>query len=246
MIKKVFRWLYIFWAFTWFLIGFFLIFPLVFILIQIPKWHKYYFPLSKAWAALFYTMNFLSLKIHWEFTPDPKKVYIYCPNHFSFMDIPILTRTMPAFFVFVGLHNLKKIPLFGYMYSKIHITIDRSGMRDRYHTYQRSKEALENGKNIVIFPEGGIWAEDFPKVAPFKDGPFRLAVEQNIEIIPVTIPFNYRILPISELGKFKWHHSEIVFHKPISPVVYSVKNLKPFKEKVFQIIQSKLNEYHKI
>ena len=75
-------------------------------------------------------------------------------------------------------------------------------------------EAIDEGKNLVIFPEGGIITLKDPVMAKFKDGAFRVAIEKQIAIVPVTIPFNWIILPPDEF-LLRWHPLKVIFHEPI-------------------------------
>jgi 1-acyl-sn-glycerol-3-phosphate acyltransferase len=234
---RVLRFFYLLWLIFWFCFGFFLVFPAFWWIIQRKKRHPYYHPLSRFWARLFYVMMCLPVKVQWEFEPDKNQTYIFCPNHFSFMDIPLLTLTIPSFFVFVGLHNLEKVPWFGYMYRNIHIPVNRGSLKSRYQTYLKTKEALQEGKNVVMFPEGGIWASDFPHMGAFKDGAFKIAIETQTPIVPVSIPYNWKIIPSLQFWKLAWHPSEIVFHQPILPQDISLDDLKT---QTFQVIEKKL------
>jgi len=238
--KKIIHGLYIVWVAFWFLAIFLLIYPFIFIIIQNKKWHYLYFYITRFWGIAFYAICGLSVKSTWQFKPDKNQTYIYCPNHFSYLDIPLMTWVMPRFFIFVGLHDLENIPLFGYMYKNIHITVNRGSLRNRYLTYQRCKEAIDEKKNLVIFPEGGIWSEDFPHIAPFKEGPFRVAIEKQIPIVPVTIPYNWVIMPLMEYKKFKRHRSEVIFHTPIETKGLTLKDIEQIKESCFETIDREL------
>ncbi len=240
---KLFRWIYFLWISFWFILGFLLIYPFILVIIQRKAWHKYYYHLTYFWAYLFYTMIFVPVKRTWHFKPNRRQPYVFCPNHFSYMDIPLLTLTMPSFFIFVGLHNLQTIPLFGYMYRKIHITVDRSNLRDRYRTFQRAKQALKEGKNLVIFPEGGIWSEHFPELAKFKDGPFRVAIEQQVPIIPVTIPYNWKLMPLFDFSRLRWHRQEVIYHAPIDTQGLTLEDIPQIKQETYRVIQGQLNSH---
>lgn len=240
--KKTFQYIFFGWMAFWFILGFLLIFPFVWLIIQRKQWHKYYFYFSKAWGYLFYTMCFLPVKTVWHFKPEKKQVYIYCPNHFAYLDIALLTRTMPAFFIFVGLFDLSKIPLFGYMFRKIHIPINRGSLKNKYQTYQRCKDALDEGKNLLIFPEGGIWTTDFPKLSPFKEGAFRMAIEKQVPIVPVTIPYNWKLMPLFDISRLKWHKSEVIFHQPIETKGLTLKDINQLKEQVFAVIETQIRK----
>jgi 1-acyl-sn-glycerol-3-phosphate acyltransferase len=241
--RKLGLYLYLTWAVFWGALVFVLMYPLILICIQRPGWHRFYHGLSKVWAWTFYRLALLRVRSRWEFKPERGQVYVFCSNHFSYLDIPLLTLAVPSFTVFVGLHDLNRIPLFGYMFRKIHIPIDRSSPRSRYLTYQRAKDALAAGKSVAIFPEGGIWATDFPHMAPFKDGAFRMAIEQGVSIVPVTIPHNWRMMPLMNLNKFKRVRSEVIFHQPIPTKGLRLEDVPRLKAQVFEVIDQQLQQY---
>ncbi len=236
--------------FAWIAVGFTFIFLLLypfFLLLMLRKtWYKYYLPVSRVWAWMWYVWCVLPVRTHWEFKPQKKQSYLFCPNHFSFFDIPLLTLTIPKFFAFVGLHDLLKVPLFGRLFRTLHIPINRDSARDRYRTYQDCKKASEAGKSLVIFPEGGIWADESPTLMPFKDGVFRLAIELQQPIVPITIPYNWYILSLFKISKMQWRTSVIIFHKPIETKGLTAADVPFLKEQVFQIIKAELAKYYQI
>lgn len=205
-------------------------------------WHHYYYPVSRLWAWLWYAWAFLPVRTHWQFKPAKNQIYIFCPNHFSYFDVPLLTLTIPRYFAFVGLHDLLRIPLLGRLFQTIHIPINRQSSRDRYRTYQDCKQALQEGKSLVIFPEGGIWADDSPTLMPFKEGVFRLAVELQMPIVPVTIPYNWHILSLFKINQMQWRKSLVVFHTPIETAGLTRADVGKLKEQVFRVIDKELRE----
>jgi 1-acyl-sn-glycerol-3-phosphate acyltransferase len=141
--------------------------------------------------------------------------------------------------VFVGKNDLKNIPVFGFMYSKLHITVDRAKLKSRYITLVKSLKALDQGKSLVIFPEGGIVTKYPPAMGEFKDGAFRAAIEKQIPIVPVTIPYNWIILP-PDLFLLHWKPMKVIFHEPIDPSIYTLKELHLLKAKVKSVIENEL------
>jgi 1-acyl-sn-glycerol-3-phosphate acyltransferase len=140
---------------------------------------------------------------------------------------------------------MENIPVFGFMYSKLHITVDRAKLKSRYITLVKSLKALDQGKSLVIFPEGGIVSKHPPVMAEFKDGAFRAAIEKQIPIVPVTIPYNWIILPGAEF-LLSWKPMKVIFHEPIDPSHYSLKELDIFKARVRTVIENELqNQFSK-
>ena len=66
---------------------------------------------------------------------DKNKRYIFCPNHTSTLDIPLVTSIIPLPLLYMGKKELASIPLFGYFYRKNSIIVDRSKLRDSYAAF---------------------------------------------------------------------------------------------------------------
>lgn len=168
-----------------------------------------------------------------------KQQYIFVANHFSYLDIASMGFN-PVNAVFVGKSDMEKVPLFGYMYRKLHITVDRASLSSRVNTLKRSMEAIDAGKSLTIFPEGGILTKQAPQMIKFKDGAFRIAIEKQIPIVPVTIPNNWIILPDKGPLLLRWGLMEVCFHEPINTQQMTLKDVDGLKERVYDIINQRL------
>ncbi len=222
---------------------FFLLFPVFLIPMFFPSQFRLIGILNRWWARLLFTFIGIPFRVEYMKKPDPRKQYIFCSNHFSYLDIPTLGLA-PNNAVFVGKTGIESIPLFGYMYGKLHITVDRSKLKSRYASLKRSLEAIDEGKSLVIFPEGGIITLKDPVMAKFKDGAFRVAIEKQIAIVPVTIPYNWIILPPDQF-LLRWHPLKVVFHEPIDTTGLTLKDTDALKAKLFTIIDDELNRHLK-
>lgn len=208
--------------------------------ILVPEWHHLTGVINRIWAKVFFALILIPYDLEYRFTREKNEQYVFCPNHFSYFDIPSMGLNRVNT-IFVGKSDMEKIPLFGYMYRKLHITVDRESLKSRYATLVRSKQALEQGKSLVIFPEGGILTHNPPVMSRFKDGAFRVAIEQQIPIVPVTIPYNWIILPDSTFLPRR-HLMKVIFHEPIPTVGMTLNDLAELKLKTFQIIDEELNK----
>ena len=196
--------------------------------------------INYVWAWGFFRLAFIPVKSVWEFKPDRNQQYILCANHFSYLDIPAL-GLFKIPFKFVGKSQLSKIPLFGLMYDKIHITVNRSSFRSRASSLAKAKEEMRNGFNLGFFPEGGIVLKEFPKMERFKDGAFLIAAETNTPIIPISFPNNYEILPDDAILEMRRRSCKVIYHEPIYPKGTGDKAAKQLKEDVFRVIQTSLD-----
>ncbi len=236
---KILRRVYSIYSLTLFALVFLLILPIFVILIYTNNRHPLVFTLHRVWAWVFYTFSFIPIIKVYSDKLDLRKQYIYCANHFSYLDIPAMgiNRIRP---IFVGKHSLGKIPLFGYMYRNIHITLNRNNLKSSYGAVEKSAMELDAGHNLVIFPEGGIITKNPPEMARFKDGAFRLAIEKQVPIVPVTIPYNWILLPDDGRFLLRRHKNMVIFHDPVETRGMTMQDLGALKDLVFTTIDKEL------
>lgn len=235
---KLLRRIYSIYAGLLFILSFLAIFPFFLICIWIPGWKRFGRKINRFWAKIYFSLIFLPVKVEQRAKLEKGKSYIFLANHFSYLDIAMM-GFIPGDVQFIGKASIRKAPLFGYYFKNLHIAVDRSKIKSRAETMRRAGVALEQKSSIVLFPEGGIYTTEPPKMVPFKNGAFRLAIEKQIPIIPVTLSFNHLILP--EDGRFllDFKKAKMVIHEGIIPNGASTE--ESLKEKCFQVIQNQLN-----
>lgn len=216
--------------------------PFLWIPILFRKQFRLVGVINRWWARLMFMLIGMPFRVEYRFKTDRRKSYIFCANHFSYLDIPTMGLNRHNT-VFVGKNELKKIPLFGYMYGKLHITVDRARLKSRYDSLLRSRQALDEGKSLVIYPEGGITSSHPPQMGVFKDGAFRLAIEKQIPIVPVTIPYNWIILSDGDFI-LRWRPLRVIFHEPLETAGLTVKDIPTLKTRLRSILESELKKHN--
>ncbi len=244
-IKYLSHRLYTTWCVTWFVMPFVVTYPLQVFLIRKKKWYRHVHSINRFWSSSALRMFLAPVKVEWHRPFDPKRQYIFTPNHSSFLDIPLLLHTIPGFLNFVGKSALCKVPLWGPIYQKLYISVDRRSAISSAKSYIQSQRSLAEGRNLVIFPEGTIPETAGEQLLRFKDGPFKLAIENQLPVVPVTMPYNHKFLPDVGGLKVRWHPLKIVIHEPIETSGMTLQDLPLLKEKVFQIIQSEITKHNK-
>jgi 1-acyl-sn-glycerol-3-phosphate acyltransferase len=165
-------------------------FPFLVISIIFEKWYPYFFIMARIWARfILFGMGFY-YKVKREEKTVKGKSYMFVANHTSMIDIMLMLSIVRNPFVFVGKKELAKIPLFGFFYKRTCILVDRSCSKSKVAVYDRVKDRLGQGLSICIFPEGGVPEDASIILDTFKDGAFRLAVDYQIPIVPITFPDN--------------------------------------------------------
>ena len=188
------------------------------LLFSINKNHyRYAYFFIRLWCfAMFYGMGFRYELIKLSTKKIDKKVqYVFISNHTSIMDVMLPCILMPDHpLCYVGKKELVKIPIFGIIYKRICVMVDRTSPRSRADVYRRCEERMEEGQSIVIFPEGGVPDDTSVVLDTFKDGAFILASKHQSPIAVFTFvglkemfPFNYsKGYP----GKVKVYFNDII------------------------------------
>jgi 1-acyl-sn-glycerol-3-phosphate acyltransferase len=178
------------------------------------------------------------VQVDYRFVPNKKDTYIFVANHFSYLDIAIGMKVVRNYFCYMGKSSVKKVPLLGYMFRKLHIQVDRSDKSSRMRSYKMSLKALHSGRSLFIMPEGGIISKHIPKMhQPFKDGAFALGIETKTPIVPISFLNLYEIMPADRIF---WDWPRVIIHPPLSVEGKSVEELKL---EVYEIIQAEVDAY---
>lgn len=155
---------------------------------------------------------------------DPARTYIFMANHASNADPPILMYNLPGRTSVLVKKELFRIPIFGRaMRMGSLVPVDRSHRERAIASLQAAADVLRAGIHMMIFVEGTRSPDG--SLLPFKKGPFYLAQQTGVPIVPVTIVGTHDILP---KGKFfaKPGHVALVFHEPVCPSAFpEVKDL---------------------
>ncbi|MFH4969190.1 lysophospholipid acyltransferase family protein [Gaetbulibacter sp. M240] len=185
IIKYIFWILYRIWFYILVGLPIVLLFPILLISISKESWYPFFFKLARFWARFILVgMGFRCIFIK-EQVPEKNKSYMFIANHTSMIDIMLMLVLIKNPFVFVGKKELAKLPLFGFFYKRTCILVDRSSPKSRQAVFLRAQKRLRSGLSICIFPEGGVPDERII-LDTFKDGAFRLAINHQIPIVPIT------------------------------------------------------------
>lgn len=238
--KYPFWLLYRIWFYILVAIPIIVMFPLLIISISKEAWYPYFFKLARIWSKFILIGMGFAYKITSEEKLDPNKSYMFVANHTSMADIMLMLVAVKNPFVFVGKQELTKIPLFGFFYKRTCILVDRSSAKSRQAVFLRAQRRIKQGSSICIFPEGGV-PEEHIVLDSFKDGAFRLAINHNIPVVPITFydnkkRFSYTFFSGSP-GKMR-----AKIHKFLPTEGLSIEDTKSLNEKARSIILKDLTD----
>jgi 1-acyl-sn-glycerol-3-phosphate acyltransferase len=185
----------------------------------------------------------ITLKVEGKEHLDPKGTYVFTPNHNSYLDIPICNIALNRSFRYIGKKELSKIPLFGWMYERLYITVNRSSHVDAYKSMVRAGEKLDEGVSMLIYPEGTI-SRGKKILSTFKEGAFRIACKHQVPIVPVSLIGTDSILPDQSGFRIYPGKVRVIIHPPVSTIGVSPEDSDRIKLKVFEILHTSLKPYY--
>ncbi|MBS1742753.1 MAG: 1-acyl-sn-glycerol-3-phosphate acyltransferase [Bacteroidetes bacterium] len=146
---------------------------------------------------------------------DHPVVYVF--NHTSYIDIPFLLKAIRKHPIRVlGKIEMSKIPIFGYIYRKAVVMVDRNSEEARLRSVKQLKKVLSKNISIVIAPEGTFNMTSKP-LSGFYNGAFKIAVETNTAIQPVLLLDAYDRLHYKSIFTLTPGRSRAVFLPEIMP-----------------------------
>ncbi len=233
--------LYTLWCFLVVMNTFLLLYPFIFLSLQKESWKIFAHRLNYVWSKVFCFLAGIKIEIKHEFIPNPKETYIFCVNHFSPIDnftIYLLTKN---FFSVIGDAAIGRLPLYGYMFCKLNIAVDRKSQKSRNAAILRAIKVLRSGRSVLIAPEGGITSRNPPNLYyPFEDGAFILAIHQQIPIVTLTLATAYQIVPDVENPLIYRVPFKATVHKPIETKGMTMADVERLKEMTFKVMNEGL------
>tara|TARA_R110002049_G_scaffold134601_4_gene294081 strand:+ start:184 stop:954 length:771 start_codon:yes stop_codon:yes gene_type:complete len=223
------------------LVSILLLYPILFFLLQNEKYFLKGFHLVRYQAKAI--LLFAGIR-YWLEEPDslPTAPYIICPNHTSYLDILLIYATCNQFFVFLGKKELGSIPLFNIYFKQFNLLVDRNNPKASSLALEECAKRLRAGCNVVIFPEGTISLRA-PQLRPFKNGAFKLAIQEQVPILPVTFTNNYKIVsakPSRFMDYSRPGKAGVIIHDAISTSHMKLEDCVLLANQTRERIESKL------
>lgn len=172
---------------------------------------------------------------------DHSRSYIFMTNHSSNLDPPIQVGLIPRQTSVMVKKELFKVPILGKVMrmGKL-VPVDRGNRDAGIEAVRAAKAVVDQGMNMLIYVEGKRSFDG--KLLPFKKGPFYMAIECGVPIVPMTIVGTHHVWP---KGRFAIMPGpvKVIFHTPIEPKDFGSREC--LMEKVRAVIESGLPEEYR-
>lgn len=202
-------------------------------LVKEPKRTEIFKKISKFWMSIFFAATGCSLKIKGKKYFKKGENYIVICNHNSLMDVPITTPFIPGTNKTIAKIELARIPLFGLIYKRGSVLVDRKDKDSRIGSLKKMKDVINMGMHMCIYPEGTRNKTSAPLKA-FHDGAFKLALDAKKSLLPAIIFNTKKVLPAGNTFFFWPSKMELHFLPPIE--IKSPDTIENLKQKAFTLM----------
>lgn len=241
LLKNILGCVFAIWALLMFVVTLLLFFIPIWItgLWKEPRKTIYVFSIFRVWMTFFFVLAGVRRIIRGKKHFQKGQTYIVVCNHNSFMDVPLTSPGIPGANKTIAKAEMARIPLFGIIYKRGSVLVDRKSEESRRASYGAMRDVLEMGLHMCIYPEGTRNKSAEP-LQRFHDGAFKLSVETGTEIIPALIFYTAEVLPTRKAFYFWPRPVEMHFLPPVSP---ANKNTQQLKEEVAALMKDYLLQH---
>jgi len=162
-----------------------------------PKRTDWVIKFCRIWMALFFPLSGVRLTIKGRNHFKKGENYVVVCNHNSLMDVPLTSPGIPGANKTIAKIEMSKIPLFGIIYKRGSVLLDRKNDESRKASYNEMKNVLALGMHMCIYPEGTRNKTNDP-LKSFHDGAFKLSFETGKKIMPCVIRGTRNMLPLDK------------------------------------------------
>lgn len=195
------------------------------------------------WGDLWFLLIGIRHINRFESPHDRSRQYIFVANHISYLDAPVIVKTIRQPVRVLGKAEISKIPLFGFIYKNAIVTVDRQNPERRARSVRVLKSVIRKGISIFIFPEG-TFNETGKPLKDFFDGAFRMAIETQTPIKPVLFLDSYNRMSYAFFPSLRPGRSRSVFLDEIPVEGLTMKELPMLRSRVFSYMEERLIHYN--
>lgn len=146
-------------------------------------WGFHYIQVNPFWKCSFEGLDHI----------DPTKPAVLVANHQSYWDIMVLYGLYKPF-KWVSKDSIFKVPFIGWnMELNQYVKIARGDLKSIKEMMATCRNWLKQGASIMIFPEGTRSPDG--EIKEFRDGPFKMATDCNVPVIPIVVEGTHEMLP---------------------------------------------------
>ena len=192
--------------------------------------------LARVWSRIALILAGVRLEIRGRDRIDPGRSYVVVSNHLSDLDVAVNVLSVPVGIRFLAKKELFRIPFFGRVLRAIGmVETDRQAGRRAHEDINRQiAHTVRLGHSLMIYPEG-TRARD-GKLHDFKKGAFRIAIDNQMDVVPVSIVGTYEAWPAATPFLYGGEVT-VTVHDPISVQDLGPREIAQVQKEAFAAVE---------
>jgi len=202
------------------------------------------YKICRFWADAFFFATGITHKNIYEEKHDRNKHYIFVSNHISYLDIPMMMKAIRLQHVrILGKAEMTKVPIFGFIYKKGAVLVDREKAGKRLQSVKNLIYFLNRKISVFICPEGTFNTTHQP-LKNFYDGAFKIAIQTQMPIRPILFLDTYDRLNYNSFFSLNPGKCRAVYLSETSTKGLTFNDVVTLKEKIFRQMEDGLKRYN--
>jgi 1-acyl-sn-glycerol-3-phosphate acyltransferase len=191
---------------------------------------------ARAWSRLILKTTGVGVTVEGLDRLDPSRSYVFAANHQSIYDIPILFASIPFQLRIIAKASLGRIPFMGWHLRRTgHVLVDRS--KPGAGVVRKMARLAEAGHSLIVFPEGTRSTDG--SVARFKGGPFVIALQAGLPVVPITLVGSRHVMFKGQL-MVRPGRVTVIVHDPIDTSGVPRESAREFASNVHDVVASRV------
>lgn len=223
----------------------FLLLPLFIYSFLLPtvKGGNVLYKICRLWADAFFFLIAIKHTTIYEEKHDRAKQYIFVSNHISYLDIPMMMKAIRHQNIrILGKSEMSKIPVFGYIYKKGAVLVNRESVLKRSESIKNLIWFIQKNISVFICPEGTFNMTHKP-LKNFYDGAFKIAIETQKPIRPILFLDTYDRLSYKNIFSLNLGKCRSVYLPETITEGLTLNDMTALKEKIYSQMEEALIKY---
>ena len=192
---------------------------------------------ARAWSWLILKTTGVQVTVEGLDRLDSSRSYVFASNHQSIYDIPILFASLPFQLRIIAKESLGRIPFMGWHLRRTgHVLVDRA--RPGAGVVRKMARLVKAGHSLIVFPEGTRSTDG--TVGRFKGGPFVIALQAGLPVVPITVVGSRHVMFRGEL-MVRPGRVRVVVHDPIDTATVPREAAREFAATVRDVVAAVAN-----
>ena len=243
-IARPFQWLYSIYGLVLFVSIMLLLFPFILVAALFGRitGGNMIYRICMLWGDTWFFLMFIYHRNFYEQRMHTNRQYIFVANHISYLDAPIIVKTIRRPIRALGKAEMGNVPVFGFIYKYAAVRVDRGSAEDRAKSVRNMKSVIKKGISIFVFPEGTFNMTPDP-LKDFYDGAFRVAIETQTPVKPIIFLDGFDRMNYKSIFSLTPGKSRAIFLEEVSAEGLTLQDVASLRQKVYSQMDAKLREY---